>query len=174
MMVAVSNASAITQGGFANAPIFARSLVKVMSGMTANESWRLSTTCESTSRSSTASAPRRAMNSAAGTMARLRLMSRRSHGRMRMRRNPSMTICPASVPVMVLACPEHSSATANTIEASVVPSSGASSRWASSSLATSWCPLVWNAAAASTRMPAFTNRAQLRATAESTRFIRHA
>jgi hypothetical protein len=77
------------------------------------------------------------MNNAAGMMARPRLISRRSQGRIRMRRNPSITICPASVPVIVLACPEQSSATANTTEASVVPSSGASSRCASSSRATS-------------------------------------
>ena len=40
-----------------------------------------------------------------------RVISRRSHGRSRMLRNPSITICPASVPVSVAFCPEKSSAT---------------------------------------------------------------
>ena len=47
---------------------------------------------------------------AAGTMAMARVMSRRSHGRMRMLRNPSITICPASVPVSVEFCPDARSA----------------------------------------------------------------
>ena len=44
-----------------------------------------------------------------------RVISRRSHGRSRMLRNPSMTICPASVPVSVAFCPENSSATAKSV-----------------------------------------------------------
>ena len=61
-------------------------------------------------------------------MAMSRVISRRSHGRSRMLRNPSITIWPASVPVSVAFCPENSSATANSVLASCVPSSGASSR----------------------------------------------
>ena len=49
-----------------------------------------------------------------------RVISRRSHGRMRKFRKPSMTICPARVPVSVEDCPAHSSATANSTPASVV------------------------------------------------------
>ena len=41
--------------------------------------------------------------------------------------NPSITIWPASVPVSVAFWPEQSSATANSMLASVVPSSGESS-----------------------------------------------
>ena len=63
----------------------------------------------------------------AGTIAMPRVISRRSHGRSRMLRKPSITICPASVPVSVEFCPEKSSATAKSVLASVVPSSGASS-----------------------------------------------
>ena len=42
----------------------------------------------------------------AGMMAIDRVISRRSHGFRRRFRNPSMTICPASVPVSVEFCPE--------------------------------------------------------------------
>ncbi len=65
---------------------------------------------------------------AAGTMAAMRVISRRSQGRMRKLRKPSMTIWPAMVPVMVEDWPEQSRATANNTPAMVVPSSGASSR----------------------------------------------
>jgi len=175
MMIAATRiARAMTQGGLTNSPMRRRSLVNRMSGTTAKASWRLSTTWESTSSSSTACSPRTAITTAAGMIASPRLMSRRSQGWMRMRRKPSMTICPASVPVMVLAWPEHSSATANTIEASEVPSSGASRRCASSSCATSGCPPRWNTAAARIRIAAFTNSAALSATTESTRFMRQA
>ena len=64
----------------------------------------------------------------AGMIAISRVIRRRSHGRSRMLRNPSITIWPASVPVSVAFCPENSSATANSVLASCVPRSGASSR----------------------------------------------
>jgi len=48
-----------------------------------------------------------------------RVISRRSHGRRRMLRKPSITICPASVPVSVEFCPEASNATANRMLANV-------------------------------------------------------
>ena len=60
-----------------------------------------------------------------------RVMSRRSHGRIRMLRNPSITICPASVPVSVEFWPDASSASANTVLAPPTPSSGVSSLYAS-------------------------------------------
>jgi hypothetical protein len=62
----------------------------------------------------------------AGTMAMSRVISRRSQGRIRMLRNPSITIWPASVPVNVEFCPEASSARANIVLAPA-PSSGVSS-----------------------------------------------
>ena len=55
----------------------------------------------------------------AGMMAMSRVIRRRSHGRSRMLRKPSMTIWPASVPVSVAFWPENSSATANSVLASV-------------------------------------------------------
>ena len=58
---------------------------------------------------------------AAGTMAMARVIKRRSHGRKRMLMNPSITICPASVPVSVEFCPEASSASAKIILAPVTP-----------------------------------------------------
>ena len=45
-------------------------------------------------------------------MARPRVTNRRSQGVSRILRNPSMTICPASVPVRVEFCPEASRAKA--------------------------------------------------------------
>ncbi len=65
---------------------------------------------------------------AAGTTASPRVISRRTHGRIRRWRNPSMTICPASVPVSVEFCPLASSATAKSPLASDAPSVGESSR----------------------------------------------
>ena len=109
MIVVTTTASTCTHHGLANVPMRRRSLVNVTSGTTANESCRLNATCESTSSVSTPRSPMIAITAAAGMMARLRLMSRRSHGRIRTRRKPSITICPASVPVMVLAWPAHKS-----------------------------------------------------------------
>ncbi len=60
----------------------------------------------------------------AGMMAMSRVIRRRSHGRSRRLMNPSMTIWPASVPVSVAFGSEKSSARANTVLATVVPSSG--------------------------------------------------
>ncbi len=65
------------------------------------------------------------MVTTAGTMAMSRVMSRRSQGRSRMSRKPSITICPASVPVMVELWPAASRATANSdAGATVAPRSG--------------------------------------------------
>ena len=58
----------------------------------------------------------------------MRVISRRSHGWIRQCMKPSITTWPASVPVMVLLCPLASSATANSVLAAAVPSSGASVR----------------------------------------------
>ncbi len=55
----------------------------------------------------------------AGMIAISRVISRRSHGRSRMLRKPSITIWPASVPVSVAFWPENSSASANSVLASV-------------------------------------------------------
>ena len=43
---------------------------------------------------------------------------------------PSITTCPASVPVIVLLCPLASNATTNNVLASEVPNKGASVRYA--------------------------------------------
>ena len=58
------------------------------------------------------------MMKTAGTMASERVMSRRTHGRIRQCMKPSITTCPASVPVIVLLWPLASSATANRVLAS--------------------------------------------------------
>jgi hypothetical protein len=53
-------------------------------------------------------------------------MSRRTHGLIRQCMKPSITTCPASVPVMVLLWPLASRATANSVLATAVPNNGAS------------------------------------------------
>ncbi len=78
-----------------------------------------------------------------------------------------MTICPASVPVSVAFWPESSRATANRTLATEVPSSGASSMYASEMSATSSCPVPWNTAAAMISMAALMNSATVSATNES-------
>ena len=70
--------------------------------------------------------PRMPMMKMAGRMASKRVMSRRTHGWIRQRMKPSMTTCPASVPVMVLLWPLERSATAKSVLASAVPRRGAS------------------------------------------------
>ena len=96
-----------------------------------------------------------------------RVMSRRSHGRSRRLMNPSITICPASVPVSVAFWPEQRSAIANRALASVVPRSGESSWYASPISATLSCPEPWKTAAAMIRIAALMKRADMSATAES-------
>ena len=67
----------------------------------------------------------------AGTIAISRVIRRRSHGRRRILRKPSITICPASVPVSVEFWPEASSASAKSVLATGTPSIGDSSLYAS-------------------------------------------
>jgi hypothetical protein len=99
-------------------PIFLRELVKCSSGNMANGSCSASTTWLSVSRSFTLLSPRMPMMRTAGMMASVRVMSRRSHGLIRQCMKPSITTCPASVPVMVLLCPLASRATTNNALAS--------------------------------------------------------
>ena len=86
-------------------PIRLRELVKCSSGNMANGSCSASTTWLRVSRSLTLLSPRMPMISTAGMMASVRVMSRRSHGWIRQCMKPSITTCPASVPVMVLLWP---------------------------------------------------------------------
>ena len=55
-----------------------------------------------------------------------RVISRRSQGRRRILRKPSITICPASVPVSVEFWPEASKARAKSVLATGTPSMGES------------------------------------------------
>ena len=87
----------------------------------ANGSCSASTTWLSVSRSVTLPSPRMPMMKTAGRIASVRVMSRRTHGLMRQCMKPSITTCPASVPVMVLLWPLASSATANSVLASGGP-----------------------------------------------------
>ena len=60
-------------------------------------------------------------------MASERVISRRSHGETFRWMKPSITTCPASVPVIDEFCPLASSAMANSVLAPAAPSSGLSS-----------------------------------------------
>ena len=84
-----------------------------------------------TSRSPVASSPASAMVITAGMMASDRVTRRRSQGRSRMLTKPSITIWPASVPVIVELCPAQMREIANRAGASVLPTRGARSWWAS-------------------------------------------
>ena len=97
------------------------------------------------------------ITTSAGTIAIPRVTSRRIHGAMRIRRNPSITICPASVPVIVLDCPEASSASANAV-AATPPKAGRSNSNACRRSSTT-IPERQNTAAASTRIAALTKNA---------------
>src|ERR1041385_717024 len=120
--------SAVSHFGFTNSPILSRSDVNRTSGKTANESCRLRITWLRIRSWAVPCSPKKIAVAAAGTIAMSRVMRRRNQGRMRILRNPSITIWPASVPVSVEFCPDASSANANTALAPVTPSSGVSSR----------------------------------------------
>ena len=96
---AIAQATVCNQRGLANRPISRRSPVKRTSGITANGSCRLSTTWLSTSSRVAPASPAAPTTSAAGTIASSRVTSRRAHTGRRRSRKPSITICPASVPV---------------------------------------------------------------------------
>ena len=92
---------------------------------------------------------------------------------MRKLRKPSITICPAIVPVSVEDCPEASSATAKSTPAALVPNSGANSRWACWISVTTILRLK-NTAPAITRIAAFTSSAPFSATTLSMKLYRQA
>ena len=74
-------------------------------------------------------------------MATRRVISLRMIGLMRSRRYPSITICPASVPVTVELCPDAIRAIAKRVEAMVEPSMGDNNSWACLISATSVLPV---------------------------------
>ena len=96
---------------FTNPPISRRSAVTCSSGTSANGIPNDRMTCEMTS-ATTGSIPR-ASTTKAGAM----VMVRRSHTGIRRRRKPSMTTCPASVPMLDDDSPDASRATPNSTSA---------------------------------------------------------
>ena len=82
-------------------PIHLRSETRWTRGITAKVNCRERTTWDRTSRSPTERSPAIRIVSAAGTIATARVSRRRTCGRSRTLRNPSITIWPARVPVMV-------------------------------------------------------------------------
>ena len=71
-----------------------------------------------------------------------RVIKRRIQGFKRISRKPSITICPASVPVSVEFCPDASSAQAKRVLARLAPRTGLRSLYASAISATLWKPRV--------------------------------
>src|SRR5579864_1074894 len=124
---ATTHASARIHRGVTNGPILCGSLVNMTSGKTAKGNWRLSTTWLRMISGPVPRSPYAYTTAMAGMIATRRVISRRSHGRIRRLMNPSMTIWPASVPVSVAFCPEQRRATAKSALAMVVPRSGESS-----------------------------------------------
>lgn len=108
----------------AKVPTFLRSDTNSISGIIANGSCIDRTTwlrirscpvpCESQS----------AVITNTGTIAMPRVSSRRAQGGIRIWRKPSITICPASVPVIVELKPAASKATAKSADAKPTPSNG--------------------------------------------------
>mmetsp|Transcript_13789 Transcript_13789/g.33225 ORF Transcript_13789/g.33225 Transcript_13789/m.33225 type:complete len:441 (-) Transcript_13789:106-1428(-) len=82
-------------------------------GMRANGSWKKRMTEERMMRYSAYSSPAMMTTRSEGTMAAERVRNARSTGLIRISRKPSITNCPAYVPVMVELCPDASSAAAN-------------------------------------------------------------
>ena len=80
MTAAVAQARAWPHQGVANDPMLRRFEVKWISGITANESWRLSTTWLRMMSSWVDLSPARVMTATAGTKAIKRVTSRRSQG----------------------------------------------------------------------------------------------
>src|SRR6516165_10521382 len=103
----------------------------------------------------------------AGRIATTRVTSRRSQGATRKFKNPSITIWPDSVAVMVEFNPQQSNATANKVGAKVEPSSGARKECAWASSATSVFPARWKVAAARIRIEALITKAKHNAIEES-------
>ena len=87
----------------------------------------------------------------------------RSHGLIRNCRYPSITICPASVPVKVELCPAAIKATANNMGAILLPSKGCNNLCASCICATPVLPDVKNTLAARIKIAAFTKKAAFNA-----------
>ena len=85
------------------------------------------------------------------------------NGLIRRLRYPSITICPASVPVMVELCPAAIKAMANKAGANFVPNNGANNLCASFNSATPVLPDLKNTEAANTNMAALTKKAALSA-----------
>ena len=118
------------------------------------------------SKFSTLPSPASPMTNKAGASAARRVATRTIQPAFLIFRNPSKTIWPAMVPVMVAFWPEAKSATAKSVPANVTPSTPSSNRWASRISVTA-SGLPWKAAALSTSRPALTKNARQSASVES-------
>ena len=168
MIVSATIAQAsVSQRGDTRSPILVRLAVNITSGTIAKGSWKLRTTWLRISSRPVSSAPQIRITASAGMIAMTRVISRRATGLMRQRMNPSITIWPDMVAVIVAFSPQHSSASPNSVGAMDPPRSGVSSACAWSISTISVLPVLWNVAAARIRIEALTHSANISAIVES-------
>ena len=127
----IIHAEIFSQFLLTNTPIFSLSLVNITSGTTAKLSCMERITWLNSKSSDVPFSPYKMETISAGITAINLVMSLRNQGFKRILRKPSITICPANVPVMVEFCPEARRAIAKKMLAKLVPKSGVSISWAS-------------------------------------------
>ena len=125
MMKEIIQAMIFREVLFTNSPIFSLSLVNITKGITAKLSCMERITWLKTNNSAVPFSPYQRATKKAGITAIRRVINLRNQGFSLMLRKPSITICPAKVPVHVEFCPEAKSATAKRILAKLVPKIGA-------------------------------------------------
>lgn len=100
-MVATIQATTLVNVRLANLPILRLSLVKTIKGITAKLNRIDRITWLNTNKLATPFSPETSVTINAGIIAIKRVISRLNHGFNLICKKPSMTICPASVPVNV-------------------------------------------------------------------------
>ena len=110
--------------------------------MTAYPNCKLKITWLKINNASTLPSPKIPITNTAGIMATKRVISLLIQGFNLNFKYPSITICPAKVPVTVELWPAAINAMANNMGAIFEPNKGANKAWASSILATSLWPVV--------------------------------
>ncbi|MNR13854.1 hypothetical protein D3C85_1302840 [compost metagenome] len=137
----LTQAKTFTQGLIAKPFMVFLSEVKWIRGITAKPNCKLSTTWLRINNPPSALSPNHIMVKKAGIMASKRVISLRNQGCILSFKWPSITICPASVPVTVELCPAAISAIANRAGATL-PKIFCNNLWASWISATSCRPFL--------------------------------
>lgn len=126
MIAEIIQTQIFRKGLFTNSPIFALSLVNITKGTTAKLNCIDKMTWLKTNNSVVPFSPYRIATINAGTTAISLVINLLNHGFSLIFRKPSITICPARVPVSVEFCPEANKAIANAILAMEAPKIGVS------------------------------------------------